>query len=377
MASHRYQICNNCVMDTSDPSITFDNSGVCSYCRTFELKKDISWKPNQEGAEWLEQYFRGVKRERANKRYDVILGMSGGIDSSYLAYKLKKFDLRVLAVHVDCGWNSELAVSNIEMLVKKLKFDLKTVVIDWREMRDLQLSYFRSGVANQDVPQDHAIFANLLKVASKEKIRHIVSGSNFATESVLPEAWQHDAMDSINLKDIHKRYGKIRLETYSTVSWFDYWIKMPYWDRITTVCPLNYLHYRKQDAVAELEEIGFKTYTFKHGESRFTTFFQSYYLPKKFGFDKRKPHYSSLILSGQMSRQLALEDLKTPPYDQERIHLDIEYLCKKLKINESEFHMLMEIENSYYSQFANWDKRNYCMNFILKYLSRIKKRLFK
>ena len=238
-------------MDTSDPNIAFDASGVCNHCYTFENVTKL-WFPNTDGQKKLSQIIEKIKSKRQGYKYDVMIGLSGGVDSSYLAIKMKEYGLRVLAVHVDAGWNSEIAVSNIELVVNYCGFDLTTIVLDWNEVRDLQIAYLRSGVANQDVPQDHAFFANLFWVAKKKRVQHIISGGNIATESIFPSEWHCDAMDSANLKDIHKKFGRVPLRDYKTISWFDYWINVPYFKKIKTLRPLDYMEYNKKSALEEL-----------------------------------------------------------------------------------------------------------------------------
>ena len=262
-------------MDTSDPLITFDYLGRCNHCRDFFEKTVNRWFPGEEGHEKLALLVSQIKSENLGQTYDCIIGLSGGVDSSYLALRVKEMGLRPLAVHIDAGWNSELAVANIETLVKLCGFDLFTHVVDWSEMRDLQLAYLRSGLANQDVPQDHIFFATLLHLAKSHGIGYILSGGNIATESIFPKSWHYDAMDSTNLKDIHRRFGSKKLSKYKTISWFDWRIRYPFISRIRSINLLDYMLYNKSKALAELEGIGFKSYKTKHGESRFTKFFQN------------------------------------------------------------------------------------------------------
>lgn len=368
--------CSRCVMDTTDSNIKFDEQGVCNHCHSFEKVTQKYWFPNSEGLVKLDQITKSIKSERSGLKYDVLMGLSGGVDSSYLALKMKEYGLNVLAVHVDAGWNSEMAVSNIELVVSSCGFDLKTVVLDWDEVRDLQLAYFQSGVANQDVPQDHAFFANLFYVAKKEGIRHIVSGGNIATESIFPSGWHCDAMDSANLRDIQKKFGSVKLKNYRVVSWFDYWINLPYIKKITTIRPLDYLDYNREKAIEELEKIGYKPYGNKHGESRFTRFFQNYFLVKKYGYDKRRPHFSSLIMSGQMSRNEALDKLQQPAYENNSLMIeDISFVCKKLKITEDELYGFIDSTNRSYTDFANWDAKNKILSNTLRACSKLKTRL--
>lgn len=343
-------------MDTTVEDIFFDAAGVCNYCHQFDTDVTPNWHPNEEGAKIWQGLLNKIKAEQGGKEYDCILGMSGGVDSSYLALKLHEAGLNPLVVHVDAGWNSELAVNNIEKVVQYCGFDLHTVVIDWEDVRSLQLAYLKSGVANQDVPQDHIFFSTLYHFATKNGLRYIMSGGNIATEGVYPKVWQGAAMDALNLKAINKKYGERRLKNYRTVSFFQAYIWFPLIKGMRTLRPLNYMPYVKSAALQELcEKTGYVAYARKHGESLFTKLFQNYYLPEKFGYDKRLPHYSSLILSGQMTREDALAKLDEPLYEALELENDIQYLCKKLRISRDEFTSLMNCKIHHYSEFRNWD----------------------
>lgn len=353
-----YQVCTKCVMDTSDPDIQFDQNGVCNHCIEFEEVTSKLWYPNEEGKRMLAETFNKVKEDGKNNEYDCILGLSGGVDSAYLALKIKEYGLRPLVVHVDAGWNSEIAVSNIEHIVKYCNYDLYTYVIDWEEMSDLQRAYFKSGIANQDVPQDHAFFAILYHYAVSNNISYIISGGNTATEGIaVPISWENSAMDSVNLKAIHKKFGTIKLKNYRTISFFQYYIYYPFIKKMKTIRPLNFIPYNRAEAISELvEKVGFKEYGRKHGESVFTRFYQNYYLPRKFGFDKRLPHYSTLILTNQMTRDEALAQLKLPLYDNElSLKYDINFFCRKLGISEEEFENIMNSTPQAYTDYPTWD----------------------
>lgn len=353
-----YQQCTRCVMDTSDPEIAFDADGVCNHCHEFDKLLGTQWFPGAMGEEKLEAALARVRAEGRGKEYDSILGLSGGADSTYLAMKMADWGLRPLVVHVDAGWNSELAVSNIERVVKHCGYDLHTHVVDWDEMRDLQLAYLRAGIANQDVPQDHVFFASLYNFAVQNDIRTVFSGGNLATEGIFPRAWHGSAMDVTNLRAIHRRFGKIPLKTYSTISFWNYYFWYPMVRKMRTLRPLNYMTYVKADAIREMEAtFGYKPYRRKHGESLFTKLFQNYYLPKKFGYDKRRPHLSSLIVSGQMTRDQAIAELKEPLYDDFDLETDITFFCKKLRISRGEFDALMEAPNRHHTDFPTWDRR--------------------
>ncbi len=353
-----YQQCKRCVMDTSDPEISFDGEGVCNHCIEFDTVTRKYWFPNEEGRARFSVMVEQIKEVGKDSEYDCILGLSGGVDSSYLALKVHEWGLRPLVMHVDAGWNSELAVNNIEALIKHCNYDLHTHVVDWDEMRELQLAYMKSGIANQDVPQDHVFFSSLYHFAAKNRIRYILSGSNSATESIFPSSWHGSAMDAINLKAINKKYGNRYLKSYKTISLFEYYIYYPFVKKMRTFCPLNYMPYDKAKALKELQRtVGYKPYERKHGESFFTKLFQNYYLPKRFGYDKRLPHLSSLIVSGQMTRNDAQLELEKPLYAPDELEVDITYFCKKLRISRSEFDELMEMPKRHYTDFPNWDAR--------------------
>ncbi len=354
-----YQICTRCVMDTSDPRISFTDDGVCNHCHEFEEKTRKNWFPNAEGEIKLEQMLDQIRARGRGKKYDCIIGLSGGIDSSYMALKARDWGLRPLVVHVDAGWNSELAVGNIEKIVRHCNYDLHTYAVDWEEMRDLQLAYLRSGISNQDVPQDHIFFASLYHFAIDSGIQIILSGSNIATEGIMAKGWHEgSAMDAINLKAIHKRFGEKALRSYKTISFFEYYIQYPLLMKMRTFRPLNFIPYNKKMAVDELcTTIGWRGYGRKHGESLFTKMFQNDYLVRKYGYDKRKPHLSSLIVSGQMTRDEALEELDQPLYDPEELEVDLDYFCRKLRIMRADYEAFIEGPKSSYYDYPNWEGR--------------------
>jgi len=261
-------------------------------------------------------------------------------------------------VHVDTGWNSEASVSNVERIVNLCGFELHTEVIDWEEMRDLQLAYLRSGVSNQDVPQDHAIFASVYHFSIRNGIRCILSGGNIATEGVFPDSWHHSAMDSINLRAIHRRFGEQPLRRFPLIGFAKMYLWYPMVRCLRTIRPLNYMPYTRQSAIQEMAAAcGWKPYGTKHGESQFTRLFQNDFLPRKFGFDKRRPHFSSLIVSGQMARDEALRALEQPLYGPRELEQDIAYLCTKLRIDRNVFEGFLSGPKRHYSEFANWDRR--------------------
>jgi len=352
-----YKVCSRCVMDETDANIKFDEHGVCNHCHRFDEVQSLQLFSGVDGKTRLQNIVDKIKKEGAGKEYDCIIGLSGGVDSSYLAVKIKDFGLRPLVVHVDAGWNSELAVSNIEKIIKHCGYDLHTHVMNWEEMRDLQLSYMKAAVANQDVPQDHAFFSSMYHFAVKNDIKYILSGGNLATEAVFPDSWHGSAMDAINLKDIHRTYGSKPLRDYKTISFFEYYFWYPFAKGMRTVRPLNFMEYDKREAEKYLQEtVGYRSYARKHGESIFTKLFQNYYLPTKFGYDKRKLHYSSMILSGQMSREEAVVKLAEPLYAADELENDIDYFCKKMRVNRQQFDELMQAPIHDYSDFKSWDK---------------------
>ena len=339
MAIDKHQQCANCIMDTTDSNIIFDEHGICDHCNTFKTKIEPFWQTNENGKLQLEEIVSGIKKESKGKDFDCLMGMSGGIDSSFLLYKMvTEFGLRPLVFHVDAGWNSQIAVNNIERLVDGLGLDLYTEVINWEEMKDLQLSFIKSGVPHIDVPQDHAFFATMYKFASKYKIKTILTGGNYSTECVRnPLEWMYYQSDSIQLRDIHKIFGTGQLKEYpvTNILWHKIWL--PYIKGIKLIRPLDYIPYNKDEAMQILvDKFGYQKYPQKHFESRFTRFYEGYWLPQRFGYDTRKVQYSSLILTNQMTREEALESLKTPPYSQDQVNEDFEYVSNKLGITKEE-----------------------------------------
>lgn len=340
----QYQICTRCIMDTSDPDISFDAEGVCNHCRGFDNNIRLNWHPDVNGRQKLDEIVATIKRQGEGKAYDCAIGLSGGVDSSYLAYVARKeLGLRLLAVHVDGGWNSELATKNIENIVRKLDIDLHTYVVDWEEMRDLQRSFLRAGLANQDVPQDHAFFASLYSNAQAYGLRYVLSGGNIATESIMPEEWAYNAMDLRHLEAVHRRFGSIKLSTFPRVSFLRYYFWNRYVKRMRVIRPLNYMPYVKNDAIALLErELGFRYYGGKHFESRFTKWQQLYYRPRKFGYDERRSYLSSMILSGQMQRDEAKQALADDVENERQAEEETDFILKKLSISKEEFKQIMD-----------------------------------
>lgn len=343
-----YKICSRCIMDsTSDPNIILDDQGVCNYCHRFDKVKRKYWISGNKGQKLLEEAVDKMKKDGQGKEYDCILGLSGGVDSSYLAYLAKQYNLRVLAVHVDAGWNSEIAVKNIEKMCKKLDYDLHTVVIDWPTMKAVQRAFMFSGLANLDIPQDHAFIAAVYNMAKKYKIKYILNGGNVATEGILSNAFQYTALDYRHIKGVyHKFGGKKSLKKYPHVTYFDLHFVLPRIYKIEMIRLLHYIDYSKKEAMKILEqEFDWQYYGGKHYESRFTKFFQEYYLPKKFGWDKRRDHISSLIVGGEMTREEGLKEMETLPSTQQEIEEEKNYVIKKLDISQREWDEIMKAPN--------------------------------
>ena len=356
MTKKNYQICCNCVMDTTDSKITFDENGVCDHCKTFKVNILPKWHTDERGDEALESLIGKIKNQGEGKEFDCLMGMSGGIDSAYLLYVMKeKYGLKPLVFHVDAGWNSQLAVSNIERLVDGLGLDLYTEVINWEEIKDLQLAFFKSGVSHIDTPQDHAFFATMYKFASKHNIKYILTGGNYSTECVRnPLEWMYYQSDSIQLRDIYKKYGNGKLKEYPITNIIWHKIYLPYIRKIKLVRPLDFVPYNKDEAMQLLEDkFGYQKYPQKHFESRFTKFYESYWLPQKFGFDTRKVQYSSLILTGQMTRKEALKRLESPAYDTKTIKQDFQYIATKLGISVAELQSYMDAPNKTFRDYKS------------------------
>ena len=338
----RYQICARCIMDSTDPDIVFDERGYCNHCALIGDRRDQYWLSDARGQAKLEALIVEIKEAGKGREYDCTMGLSGGVDSSYLALAASDWGLRILAVHVDAGWNTQLAVKNIERMVAKLKIDLHTFVIDWAEMRDLQIAFLKAGVPNQDIPQDHALFAGLYRESARQNIRYVLTGSNYATESILPAAWGYSASDLTHLRAINKQFGTRRLRKYPQLGFFYLNWYLPKIKKVRIVAPLDLMPYSKAEAMRVLEDrFGWEYYGGKHYESRFTRFFQAYYLPTRFRFDKRRAHLASLVVTGEMSRDQALAQMQQPLYDPVELEQDKEFVLKKLALSEAEFDALL------------------------------------
>jgi len=356
MTSTTQTICSRCVMDSTVPDIQYFADGRCSCCRHYDevCVKDLH--SDSDGQQRLEGLIEKIRRDGRGRSYDCLIGMSGGVDSSYVAYLVaKKYGLRALAVHLDNGWNTELAVANVERLVKTLHIDLITHVLDWNEFRDMQVSFLKSGISNIEIPTDHAIWAVLLRTANKHGIPYIIAGNNVTTESIMPESWLYGSKDSRLIKAIHKRYGKLEMKSYPSLSTFDY-VYFLLVRGIRWIPILNYIDYVKADAKRLLiEELSWRDYGGKHYESIFTRFFHASYLPEKFGFDLRKSYLSALICSGQISRQQALDELASPPAPAELLRQDREYVLKKLGLSEEDYDRILREKPRSHRDYPNSD----------------------
>jgi len=357
--THEYQMCTRCVMDTTDSAIQFDDNGVCNHCTQFDAKKDLILLPEKERDAKLAEFVDGVKEWGTDKQYDCIAGISGGVDSTYMVYKAKQLGLRPLAVHLDNGWNSRLAVTNIERVLNHLGVDLYTHVINWEEFKDLQNAYFNASVVDIEVASDHAITAIIHNVAAKRGVEYILLGSNFATEGIMARSWVWRKNDLRNLLDIHKKFGSKKLKTYPKLGF----LKLVYLKRIKKIKHfpfLNYIHYNRQEAKQLLiDELGWEDYGGKHHESIFTKFYQSHILPRKFNIDKRKAHLSTMICSGQTTKDEAIKVLEESLYDEQELKRDTEYVLKKFGWTEEEFEQLMALPIRPHGEFKTdrWKRK--------------------
>ena len=345
-----YQICQNCVMDTSDPEISFDEKGVCNHCRGYEKNK-LLIPTKEEKQRQLQAMVDFCKKNGKGKKYDCIIGVSGGVDSTFLAYKVKELGLRALAVHLDNGWDAELAVSNIRSVLKKLDIELYTYVLDWEEFRSLQVAFLKASTPDSEIPTDHAIGALIKGLAIDEDIP-LIWGVNFSSESVLPRTWSQGHMDWGYIKNVNKLFGNKKLKDFPHYSVF----KRIYWNRmkkLKIISLLDYIDYDKEKAKKFLiEKLGWRDYGGKHHESIYTKFFQAYILPVKFGFDKRRAHLSSLILAGQINRKDALKELEEPLYDEKELQEHLIYVPKKLGLTREEFDEIMNTPPGKYEDFS-------------------------
>jgi N-acetyl sugar amidotransferase len=352
-----YQICSKTIMDTSDPTIVFNEKGESDYYVNFINEILPSWNTCEKAKNELMQVANKIKQEGKGKDFDCIIGLSGGLDSSYVAYVAKEImGLRPLLFHVDAGWNTDRAVSNIEKLCNGLNLDLFTEVIDWEEMKDLQVSFLKSQIPDQDMPQDIAFFSSLYRFAKKNKIKYVLTGGNFSTECCRePEEWgAYPGIDKIIINDIHSRFGKKPLKSFPIVDILSYKLYYKYILGMVVFKPLNFVPYIKLEAEKLLnDKFGWEPFQHKHHESRFTRFYEDFWLPRKFGFEKRRAHFSSLILTGQMTRQEALERISKPELSEEFLQKEFDYVADKLDLTRAELQAIFDGENKTFHNYKN------------------------
>ena len=351
-----YRECQHCVMDTSDAGIIFDDNGVCDNCSRFYTEVGAIWANDERNSGKFEDLVAEIKRKGKGKKYDSIIGLSGGLDSSYLLHMaVTKYGLRPLVFHVDGGWNTDLAVENVQNLIEKLGLELMTEVVNWKEMRDLQLAFFKSGVPNIDLPQDLAFISALYNFAEVNDIKYILNGGNFATEGIRnPRNWGWYGTDLSHVHDIHNKFGSIPLKSYPISGILNHKVYLRYVKGIKVVKPLDYIPYSKKIAQDTLSaEYDWRPYPQKHFESRFTKFFEGYWLPTRYGFDTRRVQYSSLIVTGQMTRDEAVERLRLPALDEATVLADKEYIASKLRISTEDLDGFMELPHKTYKDYKN------------------------
>jgi N-acetyl sugar amidotransferase len=347
-----YQICTRCVMNGSDPEIMFDENGVCNHCHTYDRLVREHIVDGEPGQQRLMKLVADIKRAGQGQKYDCLIGVSGGVDSTYVAYLVKKLGLRPLAIHLDNGWDSELAVKNIEETLKRLEIDLYTEVLDWEEFKDLQVSFLKASTPDSEIPTDHAIIAILGNMAARLHIKYILDGTNVRTETHLPRSWSQGHFDWKYIQSVQKRFGTRPLKTFPHINFITYYSRMLMQKRTAI---LDYIHFTKTEAMRVLQdELGWRYYGGKHYESIYTRFYQGYILPEKFGFDKRRSHLSSLVCSGEMTRENALEALNIPTYSPSMQEEDREYVIKKLGLSDDEFAKIMNAPKKSF-----WDYPSY------------------
>lgn len=348
-----YQICTRCIMDTSDPEIQFDENGVCNHCHRYDTELPKRVFRGEEAERKLNELIAGIKEKGRKHEYDCIIGVSGGVDSTYVAYLCKQLGLRPLAVHFDNGWNSELSVSNIEKTLDVLGIDLYTFVIDWEEFKDLQLSFLKASTTDGEVPTDHAINALLFREADKRGIKYIISGMNFATESMAVTSWAYGHSDWKYIRSVHNKFGTKKLSNYPHFNFFNlFW--WTFVKKIKTVSILNYIEYNKEEVMKILQEkLGWIYYGGKHYESVYTRFYQGHILPTKFNVDKRRGHLSDLIRASQISREQTLQEMEKPGYDAELFSQDFHFVKKKFELEDDDFKKLMNLPVKSFKDYPN------------------------
>jgi len=356
LAQGGYRACRSCLMDTSDPDIAFDGEGVCNHCRSYDAAVRQAVFRGEDGSRRLGEFVERIKRAGRGRRYDCVIGLSGGVDSTYTALQVKQLGLRPLAVHLDNGWNSEVSVRNIENIVTRLDIDLYTEVLDWEEFRSLQLAFLRASTPDSEIPTDHAIFATLYRVARRERIQWIIDGGNLATELMVPAAWSHGHTDWKYIRSINAMFGGAPLATYPHFTLWDYVVRIPLLDGLQRLSLLNYVDYDKPKAMEVIRtELGWEYYGGKHYESIYTRFYQGYILKEKFGFDKRRSHLSCLVKAGNLTREAALEELAAPAIPPAQLREDREFVLKKLRITEAEFEGIMSAGRKAFRDFPSYE----------------------
>ena len=351
-----YQCCNYCIMDTSDPTIRFNKKGRCNYCWEAEKQLKNTGYRGEDSDKYLQSMINEIKIVQKNKPYDCIIGISGGVDSAYLLYLAKEvWNLHILAVHVDAGWNTDMAVNNIQKLCEKLDIDLKTIDVDWNVMKEIQRAYMFSGLPNVDVPQDHAFFAALYETAHKFRIKYVLTGGNAATESIMPPGLVYNAMDYKCLKDVCRQNGrkKIKFRKYPHMTYLTY---RSYLKNLKILRPLNEIPYTKTEAMEILKnKFNWEYYGGKHWESRFTKFIQNVYLPNKFGFNKSRAHLSNLIVNKEITREEALELISKEKelYPDSEKEKDKKYILRKLDMTEADWNKILNMPNKSEDDYKN------------------------
>ncbi|MHC5113739.1 MAG: N-acetyl sugar amidotransferase [Planctomycetota bacterium] len=351
-----YRMCTQCIMDTSDPEIRFDENGVCNHCHDFEHAVATRVFPGEIGRRKMMEVVDQIKTQGADKEYDCIIGLSGGVDSSYVAYLVKQLELRPLVVHLDNGWNSESAVRNIENIVKALGFHLHTEVLDWEEFRRLQVAFLRASTPDSEIPTDHAIVTTMFRLACRERVPYIVEGSNVVTELMVPRTWSHGHSDWRYIKYLNDHFGGTRLKTYPHYTYFDHTVRFPRMVKTQRFPILDYVDFNKLEAKEVLKkELGWKDYGGKHYESIYTRFYQGYILPTKFGFDKRRSHLSCLVKDGKITRDEALAEMEKPAIPEPQLSEDRAFVIKKLGLTEDEFEAIMKAPRRTFWDYPSYE----------------------
>lgn len=348
-----YQQCKRCLMDTSDPGIVFDEQGRCNHCTHYfaRIASEIPTAGEREAR--LVAVVDRIRAEGRGKDYDCIAGVSGGVDSTFVIYKLKELGLRPLAVHFDNGWNSELAVANIKNALDRLKIDLHTYVVDWEEFKDLQMSFLKASVPNCEIPTDHAITATLVKTACMMGTPYVINGSNIVTEGILPIPWVYYSHDLKHIKALHRRFGQVPLKTFPKISLPEFTLRILA-GHYRMVNLLNYLDYDKAAAIETMKrDLGWQYYGGKHYESIYTRWYQGYYLPTKFGFDKRRAHLSALVCAGQITREQGLAEMQSDPYANNDLGTDTDFVVKKFGITHEQLDQLIKAPNRQHTDYPN------------------------